>query len=107
MPRGGDFAAIINSHLQNDKTEFAETPMHVFGSGLPDENVQKIDEGKLYEGREDGAEADDDEHVQGCCVSDLKLRFLFFIVLKKTNMNTKLPNITLFQNATFSNFLRA
>ena len=31
----------------------------------PDEDVDKVDEGELYEGAEDGDEAEDDVHVEG------------------------------------------
>ena len=39
----------------------------------PDEHVEEVDEGKLNEGGEDGHEADDDEDIQSCGVSDLRL----------------------------------
>ena len=37
----------------------------------PDEHVKEIDEGKLNQSSEDRHEADDDEHVQGCGITNL------------------------------------
>jgi hypothetical protein len=38
----------------------------------PDEHVKEIDEGKLNQSSEDRHEADDDEHVQGCGITNLQ-----------------------------------
>ena len=39
----------------------------------PDEDVDKVDEGELDEGAEDGDEAEDDEDVHGCCIANLSI----------------------------------
>ena len=38
----------------------------------PDEGVQEVEEGELYEGREHVDEAQDDEHVEGSGVANLE-----------------------------------
>ena len=43
---------------------------------VPDEHVQEVDEGELYEGGEDGHEAKDDEHVQSSGISNLTNTFV-------------------------------
>ena len=47
-------------------------PFDVLHLEAPDEDVDKVDEGKLDEGAEDGDEAEDDEDVHGCCITYLQ-----------------------------------
>ena len=48
----------------------------MFKQTLPDIQIEKVDESKLYEGQEDEGEADDDEHIQGSSVGHFRLGLL-------------------------------
>ena len=45
----------------------------------PDKHIQEVDEGKLNEGTEHSHEADDDENIQRCSITNLLSNIIFNI----------------------------
>ena len=55
---------------------------------VPDEHVEEVDEGELYEGGEDGHEAKDNEHVQSSGIGNLTNTFVLHKKYKTTGFFT-------------------